>query len=126
MLQHLRLKHNAYNHSSSLLRNSFGLNGLLTLSLCRLLPTALLRYALLRRLRTFILGPAGPFFLSAAKGARTSVYLASSPAVEGVSGQYFVKCKPRKPRPWALDADAARQLWEVSEELVGLAAAERT
>src|SRR5277367_5696525 len=66
---------------------------------------------------------ASPFFLSPAKGARTSVYLASSPVVEGVSGEYFVKCKPRKPRRWAQDSDAARHLWEVSEELVGLAPA---
>ncbi len=67
---------------------------------------------------------ASPFFLSAAKGARTSVYLASSPEVEGVSGQYFVKCAPRTPRRWALDPDAAQRLWQVSEELVGLAPAE--
>jgi NAD(P)-dependent dehydrogenase (short-subunit alcohol dehydrogenase family) len=66
---------------------------------------------------------ASPFFLSAAKGARTSVYLASSPEVEGVSGEYFVKCKPRRPRRWAQDADAAQRLWQVSEELVGLAPA---
>jgi NAD(P)-dependent dehydrogenase (short-subunit alcohol dehydrogenase family) len=64
---------------------------------------------------------ASPFFLSPAKGARTSVYLASSPEVEGVSGEYFVKCKPRKPRRWAQDPDAARRLWQVSEQLVGLA-----
>jgi retinol dehydrogenase 12 len=64
-----------------------------------------------------------PFFLSAAKGARTSVYLASSPDVEGISGQYFVKCKPKRPRPWAQDPEAARRLWQVSEELVGLAPA---
>jgi NAD(P)-dependent dehydrogenase (short-subunit alcohol dehydrogenase family) len=64
---------------------------------------------------------ASPFFLSSAKGARTSVYLASSSEVEGVSGQYFVKCKPRKPRRWAEDADAALRLWQVSEQLVGLA-----
>jgi NAD(P)-dependent dehydrogenase (short-subunit alcohol dehydrogenase family) len=63
---------------------------------------------------------ASPFFLSPAKGARTSVYLASSPEVEGVSGEYFVKCKPRKPRRWAQDPEAARRLWRVSEELVGL------
>jgi NAD(P)-dependent dehydrogenase (short-subunit alcohol dehydrogenase family) len=63
-----------------------------------------------------------PFFLSPAQGARTSIYLASSPAVEGVTGEYFVKCKPAKPRPWALDAEAAEQLWQVSEELVGLGA----
>ncbi len=62
-----------------------------------------------------------PFFLSPAQGARTSVYLASSPEVAGVSGEYFVKCKPRQPKPWARDPEAARRLWAVSEELVGLA-----
>ncbi len=66
---------------------------------------------------------ASPFFLSPAKGARTSVYLASSPEVEGISGQYFVKCKPKRPRSWAQDPEAARRLWQVSEELVGLAPA---
>jgi NAD(P)-dependent dehydrogenase (short-subunit alcohol dehydrogenase family) len=66
---------------------------------------------------------ASPFFLSPAKGARTSVYLASSPEVEGATGEYFVKCKPRNPRRWAQDPEAARHLWEVSEELVGLAPA---
>ena len=59
------------------------------------------------------------------KGARTSVYLASSPEVDGVSGEYFVKCKPKQPRRWAQDAEAARRLWQVSEELVGLAPAGR-
>ena len=66
---------------------------------------------------------AGPFFLSPATGARTSVYLASSPDVEGISGQYFVKCKPKQPGHWAQDPEAARRLWQVSEELVGLAPA---
>jgi NAD(P)-dependent dehydrogenase (short-subunit alcohol dehydrogenase family) len=66
-----------------------------------------------------------PFFLSPAKGARTSIYLASSPKVEGVTGEYFVKCKPAKPRRWAQDAVAAQRLWQVSEELVGLAAPAR-
>lgn len=64
---------------------------------------------------------ASPFFLSPAKGARTSIYLASSPEVAGVSGEYFVKCRPKEPRRWAQDPDAARRLWQVSEELVGLA-----
>jgi hypothetical protein len=65
---------------------------------------------------------AKPFFLSPAKGARTSIYLASSPDVEGVSGQYFAKCKPAKSRRWAQDDQAAKRLWQVSEELVGLSA----
>jgi NAD(P)-dependent dehydrogenase (short-subunit alcohol dehydrogenase family) len=63
------------------------------------------------------------FFLSPAKGARTSIYLASSPDVEGISGQYFVKCRAKQPRRWAQDPEAARRLWRVSEELVGLARA---
>ncbi len=64
-----------------------------------------------------------PFFLSPAKGARTSIYLASDPAVEHVSGEYFVKCKPKQPKRWARDEEAARHLWQVSDELVGLAPA---
>jgi NAD(P)-dependent dehydrogenase (short-subunit alcohol dehydrogenase family) len=60
-----------------------------------------------------------PLMLTAEKGARTSIYLASSPEVEGVTGKYFVKCKPRRPSQAAQDRDAARRLWEVSEELVG-------
>jgi NAD(P)-dependent dehydrogenase (short-subunit alcohol dehydrogenase family) len=59
-----------------------------------------------------------PFFLSPRKGARTSIYLASSPDVEDVTGQYFAKCRPKSPRKWALDPDAARRLWEVSEQMV--------
>ena len=78
-----------------------------------------------RGLLAFGIKIASPFFLSPAKGARTSVYLASSPEVEGVSGEYFVKCKPRAPRRWAQDPEAARRLWQVSEELVGLDPATR-
>ena len=61
-----------------------------------------------------------PFFISPAEGARTSIYLATSPEVHGVSGEYFVKCKPVQPKPWARDPEAAARLWKVSEELVGL------
>jgi NAD(P)-dependent dehydrogenase (short-subunit alcohol dehydrogenase family) len=60
----------------------------------------------------------GPLFLSPAKGARTSVYLASSPEVATVSGQYFARCRPKTPKPQARDLEAARRLWEVSEALV--------
>jgi NAD(P)-dependent dehydrogenase (short-subunit alcohol dehydrogenase family) len=59
-----------------------------------------------------------PFILSAEKGARTSVYLASSPDVAGVTGQYFVKCRARKPSAVARDDEAARRLWNYSEELL--------
>ncbi|MGH9079283.1 MAG: SDR family oxidoreductase [Acidimicrobiales bacterium] len=59
-----------------------------------------------------------PFVLTPAKGARTSVYLASSPEVADVTGRYFVKCRPRDPSVAARDEAAAARLWSVSEELV--------
>jgi NAD(P)-dependent dehydrogenase (short-subunit alcohol dehydrogenase family) len=61
---------------------------------------------------------ASPFAISSAKGARTTIYLASSPEAEGVSGGYFYKRKPAKPSAVAQDDAAARRLWEVSEKLV--------
>lgn len=61
---------------------------------------------------------AGPFAISPEKGARTTIYLASSPEVGGVSGGYFYKCKPATPSAVAQDDDAARRLWDASEQLV--------
>jgi NAD(P)-dependent dehydrogenase (short-subunit alcohol dehydrogenase family) len=58
-----------------------------------------------------------PFFLSPADGAATSIYLASSPEVEGVTGKYFVKCKAVSSNAESYDTEIARRLWEVSEEL---------
>jgi NAD(P)-dependent dehydrogenase (short-subunit alcohol dehydrogenase family) len=60
-----------------------------------------------------------PFSLSPKRGARTSVYLASSSDVEGVTGQYFARCKPKQPAPSALDDAAAARLWDVSVKLTG-------
>ena len=62
-----------------------------------------------------------PFSLTPEKGAATSVYLASSSDVEGVSGRYFAKCRPKTPSGHARDAEAARRLWEVSAALVDAA-----
>jgi NAD(P)-dependent dehydrogenase (short-subunit alcohol dehydrogenase family) len=72
--------------------------------------------------RLFQLGVklARPLLLSTEEGARTSVYLASSPEVEGVSGSYFVKCKATAPSRRARDDDSARTLWELSERLCGV------
>lgn len=56
------------------------------------------------------------------RAARSSIFLASSPSVAGVSGQYFNTNS--KPAPWPADArdDALRQrLWQISEQLTGLA-----
>jgi NAD(P)-dependent dehydrogenase (short-subunit alcohol dehydrogenase family) len=60
------------------------------------------------------------FAKTVVEGAATSVYLASSPEVEGVSGQYFVNCRAVKSAPQSYDRAAAERLWAVSEELTGL------
>ena len=59
-------------------------------------------------------------FLSPEQGARTSVYLAGSPQVEGRTGGYYVRRRLRQPGANALDDAAARRLWQVSEQLLGL------
>ena len=61
-----------------------------------------------------------PIMISSERGAETSVYVASSPEVEGVTGQYFVKCKPARSSAASYDEAAQRHLWELCEELTGL------
>jgi retinol dehydrogenase-12 len=53
-------------------------------------------------------------FISPEQGAQTSIYLATSPEVEGVTGKYFVKCKDVSSSPASYNADTARRLWQVS------------
>jgi NAD(P)-dependent dehydrogenase (short-subunit alcohol dehydrogenase family) len=60
------------------------------------------------------------FGKSPAKGAQTSIYLASSPEVEGVTGQYFAKCMPRRSAASSYDESLQRHLWEQSAQLVNL------
>jgi len=52
-----------------------------------------------------------------AEGAATTCYLATSPALVGVSGYYFVDCNPEEPSALMQDIEMARRLWDVSEEL---------
>ena len=54
------------------------------------------------------------------KGAKTSIYLASSPEVEGVSGKYFVRQKAVESSKVSYDENMASQLWRVSAELTRL------
>src|SRR5215470_17081785 len=61
-----------------------------------------------------------PFFRSPTDGAATSIYLASSPAVDGVSGKYFANCREKAPSRAASDPDAARRLWEISAQMTGI------
>ncbi len=66
------------------------------------------------------IGLAKRFAIKPEDGAETIIYLASSPAAEGVSGKYFYKCKESMPTAAAQnDADAAR-LWALSADIAGL------
>jgi NAD(P)-dependent dehydrogenase (short-subunit alcohol dehydrogenase family) len=52
------------------------------------------------------------------KGAQTSIYLASSPSMEGITGEYFYDSHVISAAPQASDRVVARKLWEVSAEMV--------
>ena len=66
---------------------------------------------------------ARPFMASPERGADTIVYLASSPDVAGQTGGYYVKRQRREPSAAARDDTVARELWELSEKMTGLAPA---
>jgi len=67
-----------------------------------------------------ITGLLKPFFRTPEQGARTTVFLASSPEVEGITGGYFVDSRERRPSAAARNDDDARKLWRVSAEMTGL------
>jgi NAD(P)-dependent dehydrogenase (short-subunit alcohol dehydrogenase family) len=55
----------------------------------------------------------------AERGAKTIVYLASSPDVADATGGYYVDCRARMPSPQAQDDEAAKQLWDETARLTG-------
>lgn len=60
------------------------------------------------------------FMLSPEKGARTTVYLAASAEVAGVTGKYFAKCQPAKTTTLSRDEALQEKLWNVSVELTNV------
>ncbi len=58
------------------------------------------------------------FEISAGAGARTSIFLASSPEVEGRSGGYWVRCRPGHMSRQARSESQSARLWQASEELL--------
>ena len=74
---------------------------------------------LFRNLPKFIDLVARLFLTRPEKGAETSVYLATSPEVEGVSGKYFAKKRAVNSSAESNDREEARRLWEASEKLTG-------
>jgi len=59
-----------------------------------------------------------PLLKTPAQGAKTPIYLASSPDVDGISGQFFVNRKPKTANKVAYDTDMTARLWRVSADLV--------
>lgn len=59
-----------------------------------------------------------PFTKSLKEGADTSVYLCTSKDVKEATGEYFVDRKPRRTSEAAMDAEAGKRLWQVSEEML--------
>ena len=62
-----------------------------------------------------------PFMIGPEQGAVNSLFVATSPDIEGMSGAFFVKQRPAKPNPIAEDAAIAASLWAESERLVAAA-----
>jgi NAD(P)-dependent dehydrogenase (short-subunit alcohol dehydrogenase family) len=68
----------------------------------------------------------GPLLMkSIEEGAATQVYVATNPALRGVSGKYFASCNVTKSRADADDPQLARKLWEVSERIAAEVTAAR-
>ena len=72
-----------------------------------------------------LIGPAlkwvmGLFALTPEQGADNSIYLASSPEVEGITGRYFVKREAVETTPMTLNKELADRLRDVSERLTAL------
>lgn len=72
--------------------------------------------ALMKRLVDRLIG------ISPEGGAQTSIHLATSPDLEGVTGQYFVRQQAVPSSEVTYDEAIARRLWQVSAELTGLPA----
>jgi len=64
-----------------------------------------------------------PFMKTPARGAATSIHVAAAPDLEHVTGQFFANRKPKRSAKTSYDETTAARLWQVSADLVGLAAA---
>ncbi len=56
-------------------------------------------------------------FKSPEKGAETSIYLASSPEVEGITGKYYIKKQQQQSSEESYNQEDAKKLWEISAKL---------
>ena len=63
-----------------------------------------------------------PFMKTPDQGAATSIYVASAPELENVTGQFFADSKPKRSSRRSYDEGTAARLWRVSADLVGIPA----
>jgi retinol dehydrogenase-14 len=61
-----------------------------------------------------------PFLETPAQGAQTSIYLASSPDMDGITGQFFANMKVKTANKAAYDRAMVARLWQTSADLVGM------
>jgi len=66
---------------------------------------------------TTLFNSASRFFMTPEQGAQTSIWLATSPEVEGISGKYFARKKEIRAKKIAYDKQARKRLWELSEQV---------
>ena len=71
------------------------------------------------RMATLLTKVLRPFFRTPEQGAATSLHVASSPALEGISGKYFLSCREARSSRVSYDRDVARRLWDVSARMTG-------
>lgn len=60
------------------------------------------------------------FLMTTEQGAETQIFLASSPEVEGITGEYFDKKRIKTPSREAQDPEVAEKLWRMSERMTGI------
>jgi retinol dehydrogenase 14 len=73
-----------------------------------------------RRIQRVLVPVMRPFMRSAARGAATSIYLASAPDLEQVTGGFFANSKRKRSSRRSYDRATAARLWDVSMDLSGL------
>jgi NAD(P)-dependent dehydrogenase (short-subunit alcohol dehydrogenase family) len=61
-----------------------------------------------------------PFAKTLSEGAATSLYVATAPELDGITGRYFADSREVQPSPTAQDDNLAQRLWAISEQQIAL------
>ena len=69
-----------------------------------------------------VIGVMKPFMLNSKRGAEVSLYVATSPDIANVSGEYFVKSKPARSNPLSRDPQVMAAVWQWTEKVIGTSA----